>query len=223
MGDPRHMDGGGDVSSDAAFDGVVVSAAELTSECNESRLSGGEVLEHLSLDFDALAFVDERDTRMAALEEQVRALQVAVRSLQLAREAAGSLPHLAPACLDGTLCHPPPTRIPDAFPNWRRCLRLTAAEQLVEWFERRVTIGENTYPPVRLWTPEARDAAGWRGGEGAKLGHFCKAYYRVRAVMRLSPACIDLPLTVLRNDPALNIPRGSDWWSECVAWYDDNM
>ena len=76
MGDPRHMDGGGDVSSDAAFDGVVVSAAELT-ECNESRLSGGEVLEHLSLDFDALAFVDERDTRMAALEEQVRALQVA--------------------------------------------------------------------------------------------------------------------------------------------------
>ena len=33
MGDPRHMDGGGDVSSDAAFDGVVVSAAELT-ECN---------------------------------------------------------------------------------------------------------------------------------------------------------------------------------------------
>ena len=44
------------------------------------------------------------------------------------------------------------------------------------------------------------------GDEGSKLGHLCKAYYRVRAVMSESPAHIDLSFSDLRKDPALLVP-----------------
>ena len=221
MGDPRHMDGGGDVSSDAAFDEVVVSAAELTGRSAGDPINIGEVFEHLAIDVVLERDVD-RDMRIATLEAEVRALRDAVRSLQLASEA-GHLPHSsAPAHLDGTLRHPPSKRIPDAFPPWPRRTGLTAAEQVVEWFESHVMVGEDAYPPMRLWTQEARDAAGWRGDEGSKLGHLCKAYYRVRAVLSESPAHIDLSFSDLRKDPALLVPgrgKGKDWWSMCVAWY----
>ena len=71
-------------------------------------------------------------------------------------------------------------QVPPRMPPFRP-LRCTAADLLVAWFED----GVGSYPPMRLWTPDARAIWSHDGGsqhQSGKFSAYCKAYVYVRGL-----------------------------------------
>jgi len=79
----------------------------------------------------------------------------------------------------------------------------TPAQQIVEWFEFKVVMLENghkvVYSPMRLWTGEARKAAGFQDNQSTPFATRCKVYLYIRQLREDEPATIMLTYDGLRE------------------------
>jgi hypothetical protein len=146
--------------------------------------------------------------------------------------AIEQIPHRAKkATAIETIDLPPPStlRLPEGtLPNLFRHGEEPYAVSLVRAFEDKFVDPKTKIPysPCRLWTPEARQAAGHKStGSTGTLHSWCYGYYAVRAVKtNVNPSDIKDSLSLLRKLAAKNkpneMPKGG--WLELASTVANN-
>ena len=106
-----------------------------------------------------------------------------------------------------TAAEPEPVTIPESEPAFsKRKGAITAAQQLVQWMEEVVTVGELKYSPMKLWAPEHRSSGFTGKGQHQQFYKRCLAYVYVRH-LEVAPHLVTDGWGDLRSKPAAAIQK----------------